>query len=78
MDIRQHATSNYMHRFNLGSGLAPPRPRRPLAFVQTGPMGVTPLEVNDKMPAAHRKFKCLILTVDCVHLRNRLMPSRGC
>ena len=36
MDIRQHATSNYMHR-------GPPRPRRPLAFVQQCPMGVTPL-----------------------------------
>jgi len=37
-----------MHRFtchNVISGLGPPRPRRPLAFVQPCPMGVTPLVV---------------------------------
>jgi len=37
MDIRQHATSNYMHRFTCHyviSGLWPPRPRRLPAFVQ--------------------------------------------
>jgi len=28
----------------LGSGLGPPGPRRPLAFVQPCPMGVTPLQ----------------------------------
>ena len=36
MDIRQHATSNHMHRFTCHyviSGLGPPRPRRPLAFI---------------------------------------------
>jgi len=46
MDIRQHATSNYMHRFTCHyviSGLGLPRPRRPLAFVQPCQMGVMPL-----------------------------------
>ena len=32
-----------MYTKKLGSGLGPPRPRRPLAFVQPCPMGVTPL-----------------------------------
>ena len=53
MDIRQHATSNHMHRFTCHYvisrekssriRLGAPRPRRPLAFVQPCPMGVTPL-----------------------------------
>jgi len=45
MDIGQHATSNYMHRVRLG----PPRSRRPLAFVQPCPMGVTPLFTQNVM-----------------------------
>jgi len=44
MDIglRQHANINIKYT-KIGPGLGPPRPRRPLAFVQPCPMGVTPL-----------------------------------
>jgi len=42
MDIRQRASINIKYT-KIGFGLGPPRPRRPLAFVQPCPMGVTPL-----------------------------------
>ena len=50
----------------LGSGLEPPRPRRPLAFVQPCPMGVTPLnswELNPQ-PAVCRS-DALTITPSC-------------
>ena len=53
MDIRQHAISNYMHRFRCHyviTGLGPTRPQRPLAFVQPCPVGVTPLFTANFMP----------------------------
>jgi len=47
MDIRQHAcTDSHVTTYvTLWSGLGPPRPRRPLAFVQPCPVGVTPLQI---------------------------------
>ena len=60
MDIRQHATSNYMHR-------GPPRPRRPMAFVQPCPMGVTPLNQALSVLSLSRQLSLISISLPYIH-----------
>ena len=56
----------------LGSGLGPPRPRRPLAFVQPCPMGVTPLVVTFDIA------QLFIILIETLFLQIYLFSCRNC